>query len=124
MAFNIPPGKMAEYRAGARRREAARQAEIDARFASAWEAAQEGAEILKSQFQAEKVVVFGSLLDRRLFHQRSDVDLAAWGIREEQYLMALSRLSNISSEISVDLIRVEEAPERLYQRIITDGKAL
>ncbi len=124
MAFNISPEKMAEYRAGARRREAARQAEIDARFALAWEAAHEGAEILKSQFQAEKVVVFGSLLNRELFHQRSDVDLAAWGIREEQYLAALGRLSKVSSEISIDLICVEEAPERLYQRIITNGKAL
>lgn len=124
MTLNISPEKMAEYRAGARQREAARQKQLDARFAHAWETARQGAALLKAQFQAEKVVVFGSLLDRKLFHQRSDIDLAAWGIPQEKYLRALGCLLDMTTEFSIDLVRVEEAPERLRLRIENDREIL
>ena len=82
--YPIPPEKMAEYRAGARQREAARQLRLDARFQQAWEVARQGAEILRTQFGAQKVILFGS----------------------------------------INLIRVEEAPERLRRRIERDGVML
>ncbi len=124
MTLDIPPEKMAEYRAGARRREAARQAELDKRFEQAWAVARQGADILRDQFQAEKVVVFGSLTNRSRFHERSDVDLAAWGVPEREYLRALGEVMDLSPEFLVDLVRVEEAYEHIRRRIDADGVAI
>lgn len=124
MTLDIPPEKMAEYRAGARRREAARKARLEERFQLAWEIARQGAEILRSQFQAEKVVVFGSLVDESRFHERSDIDLAAWGIPEQAYLRALGSLMNLSSEFLVDLTLVEEARPHIRQTIESKGVAV
>ena len=76
MTLSISP-KRWRFRAGARRRGAEQQDHLDERFQLAWKTARQGAEILRTQFQAEKVVVFGSLTDRQLFHNRSDIDLAA-----------------------------------------------
>ncbi|MFO7682144.1 MAG: nucleotidyltransferase domain-containing protein [Chloroflexota bacterium] len=115
---------MAEYRAGARQREAERQAALDERFQRAWEVARQGAEILKSQFQAEKVVVFGSLTDRSRFHQRSDIDLAAWGTSEKSYLKALGRVMDVTSEFMVDFVRIEEARDHIRKSIERDGVEL
>ena len=124
MTLNISPEKMAEYRAGARKREAARQAALDERFDLGWQLARQGADILRREFGAAKVVVFGSLVDRRLFHQRSDIDLAVWQIAEADYLRALGSLLDLSTEFSFDLVLVEEASERLCQRIERDGMEL
>lgn len=124
MTLNISPEKMAEYREGARRREAARQAGLDERFQLAWEIARQGADILRDQFQAEKVVVFGSLVDRSRFHERSDIDLAAWGIPEMDYLRALGAVMDSTSEFMVDLVRVEEAFEHIRRRIEANGVAV
>jgi predicted nucleotidyltransferase len=124
MTLNISPEKMAEYRAGARKREAERQAALDERFELAWQLARQGADILRRQFGAANVVAFGSLVDRQLFHQRSDIDLAVWGIPELNYLRALGSLLDLSTEFSFDLVMVEAAPERLRQRIERDGKKI
>ena len=121
MTLNISPEKMAEYRAGARKREAERQAALDERFALGWQLARQGADILRSQFGAAKVVVFGSLVDRERFFERSDIDLAVWGIPEQLYLRAFGSLLDLTTEFSVDLVRVEEARDYILQSIEADG---
>jgi hypothetical protein len=50
--------------------------------------------------------------------------LAVWGITEQAYLLALGSLLDLTAEFSIDLIRVEEAPERLRRRIDRDGVML
>ncbi|MCS7260287.1 MAG: hypothetical protein NZ765_05850 [Anaerolineae bacterium] len=42
--------------------------------------AQAAAQLLKEQYAATRVVLYGSALDPRRFGQRSDIDLAAEGI--------------------------------------------
>ncbi len=121
MTLNISPEKMAEYRQGARRRAAVRQSKLDERFHLAWKIARQGAEVLRTRFQAEKVVVFGSLLNRSRFHERSDIDLAAWGVSEREYLRALGSLLDLTAEFSIDLVRAEEAREHLRKEIETQG---
>jgi predicted nucleotidyltransferase len=105
----IPPEKMARYRATARQRAAAEQAALDRRYARAWQTAQAAAALLKTQFDAKQVVIFGSLVNRQRFHTQSDIDLAAWGVAERAYLRALSALLDLDLEFSFDLVRMEEA---------------
>jgi hypothetical protein len=40
---------------------------------------------------------------------RSDVDLAAWGLHERDYLRAVAAVTGLAHEISAHLIVVEEA---------------
>lgn len=121
MAFNIAPEKMAEYRAGVRRREATRQATLDQRFELGWRLARQGAGILKTEFHAQKVVVFGSLVKRQRFFERSDIDLAVWGIPEHLYLRALGKLLDLTTEFSIDLVRIEEARDPIRQAVEAEG---
>lgn len=124
MTLQITPEKMAEYRQGHRKRQEASRQTLEARFQLAWEVARQGAAILYSQFQAEKVVVFGSLVNKSRFHTRSDIDLVAWGIAEEDYWRALGRLLDLTTEFSIDFIRFEEAHEHIKKVIDSKGVLL
>ena len=120
----MTPERMALYRASAQQREQALCQQVDERFDSAWRVAREAAVLLKTEFGVEQVVAFGSLVDRSLFHVRSDVDLAVWGLAEKVYYRAVGRLQALDTAVSVDLIRVEEAPATLQAVITRDGVEL
>jgi uncharacterized protein len=117
----ISPEKMAQYRQTARRRQAAETARLDERFQQGHAVARQLADLLRHDFGAERVVLFGSLVDRELFHARSDIDLAAWGIPERCYLAAVGAVTSFTTAFSVDLARMEEASERLTQVVEQEG---
>jgi predicted nucleotidyltransferase len=94
------------------------------RHARAWDVARRGAQMLKDQFGAARVAVFGSVLRPEFFYERSDVDLAVWGLDERLYLRAVSRLLDLDPEISVDLVEMEFAPSRLREAIEQEGMIL
>lgn len=58
----IPPEKMAVYRATAQRREQERRALVEARRERALALAQTASQLLKQEFGAARVVLFGSTL--------------------------------------------------------------
>lgn len=127
--LSIEPEKMARYRATARQRAAREQAALAQRYAHAWETARSAAALLKEQFGASQVLVFGSLVHPQRFHTRSDIDLAAWGIDERLYLRAVSALLDLDPEFSFDLVRMEEVQaevgrEALVKTIETEGQVL
>jgi uncharacterized protein len=80
------------------------------------------AAMLRAEFEARRVWVFGSLL-RPWFHEESDLDLAVEGIAPERRADAGDRAAALA-ETSVDLIFVEEAPAPLLERIRADGELL
>lgn len=124
MPLNLTPEQVAAYRAGARRREQQRTQALADRHTHAWDVARRGAQMLKEQFGAAQVAVFGSVLRPEVFYERSDVDLAVWGLDEHLYLRAVSRLLDLDPEISVDLVEVEFAPARLREAIEQEGVIL
>jgi predicted nucleotidyltransferase len=124
MTLQISPEQMAVYRATARRREEQRRQALAGRHTRAWAVARRGAQMLKEQFGAARVVVFGSVLYPKRFYERSDVDLAVWGLDERLYLKAVSRLLDIDPEISVDLVEAEFARPPLLAVIEQEGVAL
>jgi predicted nucleotidyltransferase len=86
--------------------------------------ARKAAKILKEQFGVEKVVLFGSTVQPRLFHIRSDVDLAVWGLDDRVYFRAVGALLGIDPDISVDLVAFETASPAMQETILRDGKLL
>lgn len=69
-------------------------------------------------------MVFGSLIHPALFHERSDVDLAVWGLRGREYYRAASVLLDIEPSISIDLIAFEDARSGVQDVILKDGRKL
>lgn len=78
--------------------------------------------MLSASHGATRVVLFGSLA-REQAHERSDVDLAVWGLSEASVGPALDEVARIL-DAPVDLIRMEDAPTSLARRVETDGVEL
>lgn len=106
---HIPEEKMAAYRATARKRRLERERRLAERRECAWAVAREAADLLREEYGATRVVLFGSLARGGPFDEHSDVDLIAWGIDEMKLYRAVGDLLGIDPYISVDLIRAEEA---------------
>jgi predicted CxxxxCH...CXXCH cytochrome family protein len=111
------PEKMAAYRRTARQKQAQRQLLQEKRRAAALVFAQDAAALLKNAYGAERVILFGSLARQGIFDEHSDVDLAVQGIDERMYCRVLAQLMNLQPDISVDLIRMEEAQPSLLDAI-------
>ncbi len=120
----ISPEQMEIYRSAARQRQEAEQKVCAQRAKQAWVVAEKAAALLKQRFQAEQVLLFGSLLKPESFDQHSDLDLAAWGIPEEDFLRAVAAVTSLDSEISVDLVRMEEASQSICRHISKEGQQL
>ncbi len=76
--------------------------------ASRWEKAQaklpELLSLLRGQFEAKRIKVFGSLADKERYTRWSDIDLAVWGIPSNRFYDALDAVNELSQDIKVDLI--------------------
>jgi uncharacterized protein len=119
MTIQITPAQLEIYRKTALEREAKLRLQINERHRRAWEIARQAAKILKEEFGASRVVVFGSLLHPELFHLRSDIDLGIWDI--QNYFRAVSRLMDIDPAIDFDLIPVEDARPGILTVIQQEG---
>ena len=116
--------QLAGYRATAERRrreESDRRAERQTR---AWEAARLGAAILRERFGVSSVVVFGSLAGEKWFGEASDVDLAASGLRADDYFTAVAALQGLLGEFAVDLVDLDRCPPGLREAVLGKGVAL
>jgi uncharacterized protein len=71
--------------------------------------------LLRDRHGAESVVLFGSLANGAC-HADSDVDLAVSGLPGDRYFEALADLMEVFAG-PVDLVRLEDAPESLRERI-------
>jgi predicted nucleotidyltransferase len=118
--MTISHAEMEVYRRSARRQTEKLQAAVEARHQRAWQAARAAARILKDEFGASRVAVYGSLIHPERFHLRSDVDLAVWDVK--QYFRAIARLLDIDPEIEFDLVPVEDA--RPHVRAVIDREGV
>ncbi|NPV08541.1 MAG: nucleotidyltransferase domain-containing protein [Anaerolineae bacterium] len=109
-------------RQGLRRREEEQKQALTGRRERAWQLARQAACLLRDEFGASRVVLYGSLVRPEEFHLRSDVDLAAWGVRD--YLSAVCRLLDLDPEIEVNLVEYEAASPGLRECIRREGVEL
>jgi predicted nucleotidyltransferase len=120
--MEITPEQLEIYRKSAREREKDQHARLEARMQHAWELARKAAPILKEEFGASRVVLFGSLLHPELYHFRSDIDLAVWDI--QHYFRAVARLLDLDPEFDFDLVPFEDARPGIIALIQREGMDL
>jgi uncharacterized protein len=105
-----------------RQRAAARRAKRLGRAERARESAKLAAAVLRNEFEADEVWLFGSLTGEPR-HDDFDLDLAVRGVPAERYFAALARVSELVSE-PVDLVPLESCGERLIRHIASAGERI
>ena len=115
---------MQGYIQGAKERQQGRNDILEERRARAWVVAKDSARILREKYGATEVILFGSLTGKTIFHARSDVDLAVWGIPESKYYKAVAELLTLDLDIQVDLVIFEDARSELQKVIQSQGVPL
>jgi uncharacterized protein len=103
-----------------RRRLEAEAAQIHAAAEGARARAEEAASVLRDDFGAREVWLFGSLVGGQPRHANFDVDLAVVGIPPARHFKALARAAEIIGR-PVDLVALESASEALARRIRERG---
>lgn len=93
-------------------------------YREAWQVAVRAAAILKERYGAQKVVAFGSLVDRSRFSRWSDVDLAVWGIPDNRFYAAVGVVTGLSEKFKVDLVDPEDCRASLRRAIESEGVEL
>lgn len=118
------PRAFAVYQRAAREREERRRRALAERLQRAEVVARSAAQVLKEQFGATAVILFGSVAHNTGFHADSDIDLAAAGIAPADFWRAWAALDAIDPSFEINLIAVEEATASLKAVLETEGVAL
>jgi predicted nucleotidyltransferase len=90
------------------------------RWEAAWAKLPELLAVLREDYDAERIAVFGSLTSREDFTRWSDIDLAVWGIAPERFYEAVATLNDLSPDIKVDLVDPERCHSATLRRIIEE----
>jgi predicted nucleotidyltransferase len=93
-----------------------RLAEMRQRQQQGLAVARECARILKEQFGAKRVVLFGSLLDPEKMTWRSDIDLAVWGLPEKDFFKAGAAIEH-GHDFEIDLVEIQHAKPHILPGI-------
>lgn len=94
--------------------------EIQHRREQAWATARRLAQLLKDDFGAKQVILFGSLAKGR-FRLESDIDLAARGIPDERYYSAVAAVTRFDRRFAVDLVDPQDCRPSVLRSIEEDG---
>ena len=111
----ISADKMYGYILAARKREQVRQDSLRQLQSRGIEIAKQAAKMLRQDFSATRVVLFGSMLQPKI-HADSDIDLAVWNLSRSDYFQAVGKLQGLS-EFAIDLIEAENAPDYIIEGI-------
>ncbi len=122
-ALELTPQEWQAYQPGqmSRRWSCTSDPEARRRRRAAWRVARRAAQLLRQEFGAQRVVIFGSLSQRGGFTSWSDIDLAAWGIPDERFYRAVAAVTALSARFKVDLIDPETCRPALRQAIEREG---
>ncbi len=83
--------------------------------------ARQAAAILREEYSAKIIILFGTLAMDAGFSEHSDIDLAAYGIPDELFYRAVARISGLSQEFVVDLVDPDSCRPSVRESILTRG---
>jgi predicted nucleotidyltransferase len=86
-----------------------------------WAAARRAAGLLKGDYGATRVVVFGSLAHGHGFGRHSDIDMAAQGIAPALFWRAWASLDHVAPGFEINLVDFETATASLRAAIEREG---
>jgi len=95
--------------------------EVRVRWKEAWRLIPELARLLREEFGATQLLVFGSAVNADYFSEKSDIDIAAWGIPIAQYLSAVLTVNEFHDDFKVDLLDPIFCCSTLQKRIEEEG---
>lgn len=121
MGLDISAIDLERYRASAQTRVRSQRGQREARRQRAWHLARLAADLLKTQYGAPLVAVFGSLTHPDRFTQWSDVDLAAWGLTATNWLKASAAVRALTNDIELNVVDVATCSPELLAAIERDG---
>jgi predicted nucleotidyltransferase len=124
MTSTLTAQQLDAYRQTMRRRAAEADKRRADRREAAWALAREAAELLRSRYGATRVLAFGSLVEGTHFSERSDIDLAAEGLRPSDHFPALGRLLTLSRDFEFDLVDLGACPPGLHAVVLAEGLPL
>jgi hypothetical protein len=117
----VSPGlsqeRLEEFRAGWRDRREQRERELSGRREQALAGAHRAAALLREEYGATRVLLYGSLAHGH-FHERSDVDLLVWGIPHATFFHAWFEAEGACPGFALSLVQAEGAAEAL----VTDAE--
>jgi len=87
------------------------------RYERAFLTAKEVATFLRSQYDAYKIYVFGSLSDMDTFNQWSDIDLAVEGIQSNIFYKAVADIIDANHEFEIDLINLNDCKQEIRKSV-------
>lgn len=115
--LNLTPEKLDQYRFTAMQRQKERATKLKSRREKGWKLARKAARILREQYHAQRVAVFGSLLHESHFTHWSDVDIAAWGIPPELTFRAIGAVMDLDPSFEINLVDVNTCTPSLLESI-------
>ena len=118
---DLTPEQIAIYRSTALRRQEREKEALIRREIAGWSAARKAAKLLKKEFGATRVVVFGSLAGSGMLTRWSDVDIAAWGIEPTYTFKAIGAVMDLDEEVHVNLVDVNTCRPSLLRAIEREG---
>jgi uncharacterized protein len=95
--------------------------EAEQRRCQALEAAKRAATYLRTQHQAQKVFLYGSLAWSKHFNIHSDIDLLVDGCVTDNYWRMVSEIEEITAPFQPSIIFSEDAAESLLKKIYREG---
>ena len=105
-----------------RRREAARQRELDARFRTAWADFDHIVAMIVSEFAPRRIWQWGSLLDRGRFSKRSDIDVAVEGLGSAERFFRLHARAEALTKLPLHVVELERIQPEYAHLIRTMGR--
>ncbi len=105
-------------------RQAEEKAQAEKKRQQALALAREIAVLLKRDFAAKRIILFGSVLSPEHFHLRSDIDLAAVGVPVKHFFKAYGFALDLARPFNLDLINLEDCRPALSEKIATTGMEL
>ena len=125
-ALELPVEEWKKYnpREYVRRRKIKTRTEVTRRRRRALTIVRKAVKILREEFGAKEVILFGSLAKRGRFTLFSDIDLAARGIPPDKFYSAFGTVAEINLEFKVDLVDLDFCADAVRDNIMKDGKTL
>ncbi len=122
-ALEMSPEERKKYRPGMLREQRTEEDKkhLARRYDQAWRLTRRAASLLRRQYGASRVIVFGSLTNVTWFNPWSDIDLAAWEIPPEQFYAAVAAVTGLNQHFKIDLVDPENCRSELRKMIEKEG---